>query len=106
MTRTCVLKAEPEEGVGEDCEEVTNNNNEQGKDAEDINDGQGRAVRGRAIRQGRDIRLLVRVSQVDSLGTVLSISRGLIYIWAVHGPWSVCSINRTLFIINEPCYQQ
>ena len=47
MTRTRVLKAEPEEDVGEDCEEVTNN--EQGEDAEDINDGQGRAVRGRAI---------------------------------------------------------
>ena len=47
MTRTHVLKAEPEEDVGEDCEEVTNN--EQGKDTEDINDGQGRAVRGRAI---------------------------------------------------------
>jgi hypothetical protein len=47
LTRTCVLKAEPEEDVGEDCEEVTNN--EQGQDAEDINDGQGRAVQGRAI---------------------------------------------------------
>jgi hypothetical protein len=48
----------------------------------------------------------VRVSQVDSLGTVLSISRGFIYIWAAHGPWFVRSINRTLFIMNEPCYQQ
>jgi hypothetical protein len=47
LTRTRVLKAEPEEDVGEDCEEVTNN--EQGQDAEDINDEQGRAVRGRAM---------------------------------------------------------
>jgi hypothetical protein len=47
LTRTRVLKAEPEEDVGEDCEEVTNN--EQGQDTKDINDGQGRAVRGKAI---------------------------------------------------------
>ena len=47
LTRTRVLKAEPDEDVGEDCEEVTND--EQGKDSKDINDGQGRAVWGRAI---------------------------------------------------------
>ena len=29
-------------------------------------------------------------------------SQGLIYIWAMHGPWSVRLINRTLFILNEP----
>ena len=47
LARTHVLKVEPEEDVGEGCEEVTNN--EQGEDTKDINDGQGRAVRGRAM---------------------------------------------------------
>jgi hypothetical protein len=47
LTRTCVLKAEPEEDIGDDREEVTNQ--EDGEDTEDINDGQGRAVRGRTI---------------------------------------------------------
>ena len=53
MTRTRVLKVEPEEDVGEDCEEVTNN--EQREDAKDINDGQGRAVQGRAIEDKAEI---------------------------------------------------
>ena len=47
MTRTSVLKVEPEEDIGNDGEEVTNQ--EDGEDTEDINDGQGRAVRGRAM---------------------------------------------------------
>jgi hypothetical protein len=47
LTRTRVLKAEPEEDIGDDCEEVTNQ--EDSEDTEDINDGQGRAVQGRAI---------------------------------------------------------
>ena len=47
MTRTRVLKAEPEEDIGNDRKEVANQ--EDGEDTEDINDGQGRAVRGRAI---------------------------------------------------------
>ena len=47
LTRTRVLKAEPEEDIGNNGEEVTNQ--EDGEDTEDINDGQGIAVRGRAI---------------------------------------------------------
>ena len=105
LTRTHVLKAEPEEDIGDDREEVTNQEN--GEDTEDINDGQGESC-ARQSNEGQGQRYLVRVrvSQVDSLGTVLSISQGFIYIWAAHGPWSVRSINRTLFIINEPYYQQ
>jgi hypothetical protein len=38
---------EPEEDIGNDSEVVTNQ--EDGEDTEDINDGQGRAVQGRAI---------------------------------------------------------
>ena len=47
LTRTNGLKVEPEEDVGNDGEEVTNN--EDKKDVKDINDGRGRAVWGRAI---------------------------------------------------------
>ena len=47
LTRTRVLKAEPKEDIGNDGEEVTNQ--EDGEDTEDINDGQGRAVQGKAI---------------------------------------------------------
>ena len=85
--------------------EVTNQ--EDGEDTEDINDGQGESCAGQSNKgQGQRYLVRVRVSQVDSLGTVLSISRGFIYIWAAHGPWPVRLINRTLFVINEPCYQQ
>ena len=47
LTRTRGLKAEPEEDIGNDCEEVANQKDDE--DMEDINDGHGRAVRGRAI---------------------------------------------------------
>ena len=47
LTRTRVLKADPQEDVGEDCQEVTNEDDD--KDLVDINDEQGRAVRGRAM---------------------------------------------------------
>jgi hypothetical protein len=47
LTRTKGLKVEPEDGIGDDSEEVSNQNNN--KDKIDINDGQGRAVRGRAM---------------------------------------------------------
>ena len=53
MTRTRVLKAEPKEDVGEDCEEVTNN--EQGEDAEDINDGQGQSCAGQSNEDKTEI---------------------------------------------------
>ena len=33
-------------------------------------------------------------------------SQGFIYIWVAHRPRSVRTINRTLFLINEPYYQQ
>ena len=33
-------------------------------------------------------------------------SQEFIYIWVAHRPWSVRTINRTLFLINEPYYQQ
>jgi hypothetical protein len=47
LTRTHVLKAEPKEDIGNNGEEVSNQ--EDGEDTEDINDAQGRAVRGRAM---------------------------------------------------------
>jgi hypothetical protein len=53
LTRTRVLKAEPEEHVGEDCEEVTNN--EQGEDAKDINDGQGQSCAGQSNEDKTEI---------------------------------------------------
>ena len=105
LTRTKGLKAEPEDGVGDYREEVSNQDDDE--DKIDINDGTGQScARQSNVDEDRDICVRVRVSQVDSLGTVRSISRGFIYIWAAHGPWSVRSINRTLFVINEPCYQQ
>ena len=47
LTRTCGLKAEPEEDIGNNREEVANQKDDE--DMENINDEQGRAVRGRAI---------------------------------------------------------
>ena len=76
MTRTHVLKAEPEEDIGDDREEVTNQEN--GEDTEDINDGQGESC-ARQSNEGQGQRYLVRVrvSQVDSLGTVYLFHEGL-----------------------------
>ena len=76
MTRTRVLKADPQEDIGEDRQEVTNEDDDEV--LIDINDGTRQSCAGQSnVDKGRDICRRVRVSQVDSLGTVLSIHGGL-----------------------------
>ena len=104
LTRTQGLKVEPEEDVGNDGEEVTNN--EDKKDAEDINDGQGRAVRGRAIKARQRYPYTSESITSGQSGDCPVYSQGFIYVWVAHRPWSVHTINKTLFLINEPYYQQ
>ena len=76
MTGTKGLKVEPEDGVGDDHKEVSNQDDD--KDKVDINDGTGQSCAGQSnVDKDRDICVRVRVSQVDSLGTVLFIRKGL-----------------------------
>ena len=95
MTRTKGLKAEPEDGVGDDREEVSNQ--EDDEDKIDINDGTGQSCAGQSnVDKGRDICVRVRVSQVDSLGTVLSIHEGL-YTFGLCTGHGLCARS------TEPC---
>jgi hypothetical protein len=95
LTRAGVLKAEPEEDVGNNSHDVSQQ--EDGEDSEDINDGQGQATLGKTRKsKGKDITVR-RVSQVDSLGTVLYISKGL-YIHMDRAQTMVCAYNKQTFL--------
>jgi hypothetical protein len=103
LTRTRVLKADPQEDVGEDCQEVTNKDDD--KDLIDINDGD-KAELCEAEQCGQDQRYLYTSESITSgqSGDCPVYSQGFIYIWVAHRPWSVHTVNGTLFVINEPCY--
>ena len=104
LTRTRVLKADPQEDVGEDCQKVSNKDDD--KDLIDIN-GEDKAERCRAAqcRQGQRYPCTSESITSGQSGDCPVYSQGFIYIWVAHGPWSVRTVNKTLFTINKPCYQ-